>query len=74
MSKIRGEMKVVGHRKPPKGGLEATDGLLKLGRLLRGDKPFIPKGLHRYKTFEESELWAIKWMAGTAENTQEHQN
>ena len=27
---------------------------------LRGDKPFIPKGVHRFSGFEESQAWSIR--------------
>ncbi len=56
-------MKVVGRKAKPKGGLEAADGLLRLVIALRGNKPFIPKGVHRFKTFEEAQAWSIKMMA-----------
>ncbi|MDB6124909.1 MAG: hypothetical protein JWQ71_3902 [Pedosphaera sp.] len=56
-------MKVVGRKGKPKGGLEAADNLLQLVIALRGNKPFIPKGVHRFKTFEEAQAWSIKMMA-----------
>ena len=43
-------------------GLEAADKLLKLAIELRGDKPFIPKGLYKFKTFEEAQAWSLKMM------------
>lgn len=51
-------MKVVGQRQW-QGGLTAAAGLLDLAVRLRGDKPFIPKGVHRFATFEESETWSL---------------
>jgi hypothetical protein len=51
-------MKVVGHR-TWRGGVVATAGLLELALKLRGDKPFIPKGVHRFATFEESDAWSL---------------
>ena len=56
-------MKVVGKRRPGRGGIEAAAGFLELVIALRGNKPFIPKGVHRFKTFEESEIWTRKMMA-----------
>lgn len=56
-------MKVLGRRRPSRGGLEAAAPLLDLVIRLRGSKPFIPKGVHRFKTFEESEAWSIRMMA-----------
>jgi hypothetical protein len=37
----------------------AAAGLLDLALRLRGDKPFIPKGVHRFATFEESDAWSM---------------
>lgn len=56
-------MKILGRRKPSSGGLQAAAPLLDLVIRLRGSKPFIPKGVHRFKTFEESEAWSIRMMA-----------
>jgi hypothetical protein len=30
---------------------------------LRGQKPFIPRGVHRFRSFEESEEWSMRMMA-----------
>lgn len=56
-------IKIIGKRKPCKGGLEATDNLLKLVLEIRGKKPFIPKGFYRFKTFKEKEEWTRKILA-----------
>ena len=50
--------KVVGRRRL-RGGLTAAAGLLELAVQLRGDKPFIPKGVHRFASFEESDAWSL---------------
>jgi hypothetical protein len=55
-------MKVLGGRRW-RGGLVASAGLLELALRLRGDKPFIPKGVHRFATFEESEKWSLTMLA-----------
>ena len=57
---VRDELptKVVGRRQS-RGGLVAAAGLLELTVRLRGDKPFIPKGVHRFATFEESDRWSL---------------
>jgi hypothetical protein len=39
---------------------------LQLVIALRGNKPFIPKGVHRFKTHEEAHTWSIKMMARRA--------
>jgi hypothetical protein len=55
-------MKVVGRKQTAKGGLEAASGFLDMVIALRGNKPFIPRGVHRFKSFEESNEWSIKMM------------
>ena len=52
-------MKTVGKRIPAKG-LESADALFQLVIELRAGKPFIPKGVHRFRTFEEAEQWSFK--------------
>jgi len=59
-------MKIVGRKGRPKGGLEAAADFLQLVIALRGSKPFIPKGVHRFKTHEEAHRWSIKMMARRA--------
>jgi hypothetical protein len=51
-------MRVVG-RRTWRGGLAASASLLELALKLRGDKPFVPKGVHRFATFEESDAWSL---------------
>jgi len=53
-------MKVVGRRKAGRNGIESAAGFLELVVALRGKKPFVPKGVHRFKTFEDSQAWTLK--------------
>lgn len=55
-------MKVIGRRKAGKRDLQLAAGFLELVVALRGRKPFIPRGVHRFKTFEESQAWTLKMM------------
>jgi hypothetical protein len=55
-------MKVVGRRRWAEG-LIASAPLLRLVLQLRGDKPFLPRGVHRFRTFEESEEWTLRMLA-----------
>lgn len=55
-------VKTVGRRTPGRGGLEKSAALLELTVQLRGDKPFIPRGVYRFKSFEESDAWAMRMM------------
>jgi hypothetical protein len=32
---------------------------------LRGDKPFIPRGIYRFKTHEEAQAWSLQVMTRT---------
>jgi hypothetical protein len=54
-------MKVVGRRTTGRG-LVATAPLLRLAVDLRGDKPFLPRGVHRFRSFEESEEWTLRML------------
>ncbi len=64
-------MKIVGRRKPGSGGLERAAGFLELVRVLRGKKPFIPKGVHRFTSFEESAAWTLRML--TRPRNHDHQ-
>jgi len=54
-------MKVAGRRRWG-AGLVASAPLLQLALRLRGGKPFLPKGVHRFRSFEESEEWTLKML------------
>lgn len=59
--------KVAGKRHHARGtGVEANDGFFKLVLALRGNHPFVPRGVYRFKTFQESDAWMIKMMARTS--------
>jgi hypothetical protein len=53
--------KVVGRRKAV-AGFAGAETLLRLAVELRGGRPFVPKGVHRFATFEESDAWLIRMM------------
>jgi hypothetical protein len=57
------ERKIMGKRLTPVIDLEQADGFLKLVLVLREGKPFIPKGAHCFRTFEESNQWSVKMVA-----------
>jgi hypothetical protein len=54
-------MKVVGRRQWGKG-IVATAPLLRLTLRLRGDKPFLPRGVYRFRSFEESDEWTLRML------------
>jgi hypothetical protein len=55
-------VKIVGRRKPATG-LRAAANLLELVLELRAGRPFIPRGVHRFTSFEEAQAWSMKMMA-----------
>lgn len=56
--------KTVGRRRvPARGDLASAAGFLDLVIRLRAGKPFIPVGVHRFRSFEESQAWSLKMMA-----------
>lgn len=59
---VKNEMKVIGRQGSPKGGLEAVDQLQRMANVLRQGRPFIPKGVWRFKTFEEANAWTLRMM------------
>ena len=56
-------IKILGRRTAREVGLPAAAKFLDMVVALRGDKPFIPRGVHRFSTFEESQAWSIRMMA-----------
>ena len=55
-------MKVLGRRVPSRGGIVAAADFLDLVIQLRRGKPFIPNGLHKFRTFEEAQSWSMEMM------------
>jgi hypothetical protein len=55
-------MKVIGRTGVQKG-LVAANNLFKLVIGLRGTRPFIPKGIHRFESFEEAQQWSLQMMS-----------
>jgi hypothetical protein len=56
-------MKIVGKRTRGKADLSTAAPFLELVQSLRGSKLFIPKGVYRFSSFEESQQWSIRMMA-----------
>jgi hypothetical protein len=55
-------MKIVGRKAPPKSGVRAIDSLQKMANQLRKGRAFMPKGVWRFKSFEEADTWKLKMM------------
>ena len=55
-------MKIVGRRKPYSRGLAGLQGFFELCARLRGDRPFLPRGVYRFKTHEEADEWTLRML------------
>lgn len=53
-------------RRAVAGGLRQANALLHLVLKLRSSRPFIPKGVHRFRSYEEAQQWSIRMQAGKA--------
>jgi hypothetical protein len=60
---MKNEMKVLGRRRPYSGGLEGSQGFFEMCIALRGDQPFIPRGLYRFKSYSDLNEWTLKMLA-----------
>lgn len=55
-------MRIVGRRQPYSGGLEGLQGFFEMLGQLRGDQPFIPRGVYRFKSHEELHEWTLRML------------
>jgi hypothetical protein len=60
---VNGKTKIVGARMKEKADLESADPFLRLVQALRGPKPFIPRGVFRFGSSEQSNRWSLAMMA-----------
>lgn len=58
-------IKVVGRRKIGISSLEDADQLLRTAWTLRGTDLLVPKGVYRFRSFEEADGWMTTTMART---------
>ena len=65
------DVKVVGRRKGVAKGFSEVNAFLNLVITLRGKRPFIPRGVHRFSSFQESQEWSIRMMARNSEVVKE---
>lgn len=56
------EMKVVGRNVRVRAGLAGADAMQRLANELRKGKPFMPKGVFRFRTFEEADAWKLRML------------
>jgi hypothetical protein len=62
MPKAKSVMKQVGRRKPYSGGLAGLQGFFELCLRLRGNRPFLPRGVYRFNSHEEADAWTMKML------------
>lgn len=58
-------MRVVGRRRTWPTSLEDAQRLLKTAWALRGTAGIAPRGLYRFRTFEEADVWMKRMIAQT---------
>ena len=58
----KGKMKVVGRRREPTPTPENVQAIQRLLLDLRGNQPFLPKGVYRFKSHEEADAWQMKML------------
>lgn len=62
MGDERSDIKIVGRKGRVQTGLVHADAMQRLALELRRGKPFMPKGVFRFKTFEEADAWKLKML------------
>jgi hypothetical protein len=62
MGEQKKEMKVVGKRQPCRGGLDVANHFLKTVITLREGRPFIPRGVYRFRSHDEKDAWTLKML------------
>lgn len=55
-------MKVIGRKGKPRIDVTTIDSLQRLANELRKGRPFMPKGLWRFKSHEEADSWKLKML------------
>lgn len=58
-------MRVVGKRRADGSTLDDQGRLARTAAFLRGAAGMVPRGLYRFRTFEEADAWMIRMMART---------
>jgi hypothetical protein len=53
-------MKVVGRKGKPKVDVTTIDSMQRAVNVLRQGQPFMPRGVWRFKSFEEADEWKLK--------------
>jgi len=59
---LKGYMKVVGRKGEPKWDVLRIDPMQRMMIELRRGRPFIPKGVWRFRSFDEADEWTRKML------------
>ena len=60
------KVKIIGKQIIGKRDLTNAEGFLELVIALRGTKRFLPKGIYRFTSFEESQKWTMNMLIRSA--------
>ena len=55
-------MKIVGRKGKPRVDVTTIDSLQRLANELRKDRPFLPRGVYRFRSFEEADEWKMRML------------
>ena len=55
-------IKVVGRKARPRVDVTTIDALQRMANELRNGRPFIPKGIWRFKSYEEADAWKLRML------------
>jgi hypothetical protein len=58
-------MRVVGKRRTEGSAIDDQGRLARTAAALRGTADLVPRGLYRFRTFEEADAWMTRMMART---------
>jgi hypothetical protein len=59
---VKAKYKVVGKLKESTFDFKKVNDFLKMIIAIRGSQPFIPKGVHKFKSHEEAQAWTLKML------------
>ena len=55
-------MKVVGRKGKPRVDVTTIDSLQRLANELRKGRPFMPRGVYKFRSFEDADQWKMRML------------
>ena len=55
-------MKIVGRKGKPRVDVTTIDSMQRLANELRKGRPFMPKGVYKFRSFEEADEWKMRML------------